>query len=86
MPPPAEPRPILFDQTEGSLCFVNAGHPPPLRITSGAPEFVALDTAGKPLGWMSEQDWQDTVAVLTERLGMTAEDISALVESGTVGT
>jgi len=34
--------------------------------------WVTPNTAGKPLGWMSEQDWQKTVEVLKQYGGVTA--------------
>jgi NitT/TauT family transport system substrate-binding protein len=34
--------------------------------------WVTPNTAGKPLGWMSEQDWQETVAVLKQYGGVAS--------------
>jgi NitT/TauT family transport system substrate-binding protein len=33
--------------------------------------WVTPNTAGKPLGWMSEKDWEETVKVLKEYGGVT---------------
>jgi NitT/TauT family transport system substrate-binding protein len=35
--------------------------------------WVTPETAGKPLGWMSEKDWQQTVAVLKQYGGVMTE-------------
>jgi NitT/TauT family transport system substrate-binding protein len=34
--------------------------------------WVTPNTAGKPLGWMSEKDWEETVAVLKQYGGVTS--------------
>ena len=33
--------------------------------------WVTPSTAGKPLGWMSEKDWEETVSVLKQYGGVT---------------
>jgi NitT/TauT family transport system substrate-binding protein len=33
--------------------------------------WVTSSTAGKPLGWMSDRDWQETVVVLKQYGGVT---------------
>jgi NitT/TauT family transport system substrate-binding protein len=33
--------------------------------------WISPNTAGKPFGWMSEQDWQETVEVLKQYGGVT---------------
>jgi NitT/TauT family transport system substrate-binding protein len=33
--------------------------------------WVTPNTAGKPLGWMSEKDWEETVSVLKQYGGVT---------------
>ena len=42
--------------------------------------WVTPNTAGKPLGWMSDQDWQETVTVLKQYGGVTSplEAVAAL--------
>jgi NitT/TauT family transport system substrate-binding protein len=34
--------------------------------------WVTPNTAGKPLGWMSEKDWEETVVVLKQYGGVTS--------------
>jgi NitT/TauT family transport system substrate-binding protein len=34
--------------------------------------WVTPNTAGKPLGWMSDKDWDETVAVLKQYGGVTS--------------
>jgi len=34
--------------------------------------WVTPTTAGKPLGWMSAKDWEETVAVLKQYGGVTS--------------
>jgi len=34
--------------------------------------WITPNTAGKPLGWMSDKDWEETVSVLKQYAGVTA--------------
>jgi PAS domain S-box-containing protein len=44
---------LVFDPVSGEGLAGNAGHPPPLLMSSGAPPRLDLGEAGTPLGWAS---------------------------------